>query len=459
MATLDSNFMKRIISFAPFTLLLLFSLIIHFKIGTNFPPVWKDEAWFLFQAISFADDGTLATPMLFSGGEVMWMPPGYMIAMGWIFYFLDFLAISPVILARFVSFAVCYVALISMYLSLRRRNVRAELAYLAVFLVSLAPPLLANSNSARMESMVMMLGFTALMFYLDGLFVPWILICLVAPFFHPNGFYFLAAALPSFLGLCFKGRIKIDRVLAIGGFIVAVLWVAYAIYVYLNWVDFVSQMQIQFDRKLERSFMNSLLRSSSILALLFWCCWVIAKQIYDKKNFSALFDFESLFILALIFTFVVGMEMWYRGMWCAGLIYCLAGLVNRFLHRSDKFRLQAFVIVTCMLALLAFWRARWTWAGLSLESRSYADIVNQKICPELKRRFSDGASKGFIKMDPPGHTVLLLDCLPTRNSRKTSGWMPYSPLFGEALNSRENVYNAKLVPDMNGQYVTRETAP
>ena len=441
----------------PGIFLISFSLVLHILIGNKFPSSWEDEAAFVFQAIAFADHGKLATPMLLNGQEVMWMPPGYMILMGWIFYFLDFLAASPVLTARFVSFIASALFVLFMYLSLRQRKVSAEFSFLGAAAVSLIPPVIAISNIGRMDSIILMLGFLSLILYLNNMIVLWILVLLVAPLFHPNGFYFWPAALPSLSKSYFERRLIIDWKIILCVVGAGILWGAYAFYVESNWVQFLNQMQFQFERKLGRSLLASISSPSNVMALLVWCCWVAMIQVREEKILKAIWDFETLFILSLIMINVVGMEIWYRGIWCAGLVYCCAGLLDHFLKQLPQRLKRQFIVLFCFTGAFAFLNYPWTWAGLSLSSESHVETIRQKICPELHRRFDRGTEINFIKMEPPNETVLLLDCLPTKNSRNSSRWIPYGAIFGESVKGRQRVYVARNAPSADGLFVREES--
>jgi hypothetical protein len=131
----------------------------------------------------------------------------------------------------------------------------------------------------------------------------------VSPLIHPNGFYFLLAAVAYCV---LSGRLA-RRAQAFtksdAWFLAAVvlLWAGYAIYAGLNWQYFLNDMKAQFQRKEQRDILQAFATKESVRNLLL----LVLGLAYGIKR-----KIPSVFLLALAGPAWVinriGQEMWYQ---------------------------------------------------------------------------------------------------------------------------------------------------
>jgi hypothetical protein len=167
--------------------------------GFEYPAPWPDEGSFLWQAINFAERGTLFTPELNPDRHVLWMPPGYMITVGSVFAVTGF----SFALARLLSGIFLAGAIVCVAFTLRRSPLRvAHVFVLGLFLLS--PIAQLAGNTARMEPLVVLvaaIGFAALS---EGAVLVGLCLVGLSPLIHPNGLFPAAGA----AALVLAGRVR-----------------------------------------------------------------------------------------------------------------------------------------------------------------------------------------------------------------------------------------------------------
>jgi hypothetical protein len=131
-------------------------IFVRAALGFQFPVPWPDETGFVAPAFDFARTGSFFDPGMNPDRVVMWMPPGYMVALAALFRLFGY----SYALARWFSAVSAIVALaITSWLAWNStRGWPRVAAALAIGLAFTSPYLLIDSNLARME-----MPFAALM--------------------------------------------------------------------------------------------------------------------------------------------------------------------------------------------------------------------------------------------------------------------------------------------------------
>jgi hypothetical protein len=221
-------------------LLLLATYFVHHStFGLHFPTPWPDEGSFLWQAIAVQEHDTLFAPQLNPERTVMWMPPAYMVLQGLIFKLTGF----SLQWARDLSALYLCAAFALLALLLRRLPLRfGHLVLVAVFLHS--PAVLLAGNTARMESLVLLIGLAGFLVVLRGALLPGLAILALGPLAHPNGLFFGLAGVIAAAPAAWREprRLKPSWAGLVVVVLVAICWVAYALHVAAVWDAFVSDI-------------------------------------------------------------------------------------------------------------------------------------------------------------------------------------------------------------------------
>jgi hypothetical protein len=412
--------------------LIVLSLVtLHLILGMNFPLTQADEGSFLFPSVAFADHFQFYTRSLLIRSDPLWMPPGYYVIAGLILNLVDIFALSPLFVVRFLSLMFVAASVVLIFHSFRLVRVSSATAILCIGLSALLPPIVCIANLGRMEALLLMLFTLSLLQYFRGKFWSWIGIVALAPLIHPNGFWLIFAALPKVILMSRRQSIKRPDMGDIWIFAIFIFWMAYLWYIRHNWSEFWIQMDMQFARKIDRNFLESITRPSNVAALLLWLVWWWRTRRDRRKIIESLCCYEVLVLLGMIMTFVVGMEVWYRSFWCVAVLYMLACLFDDWKWTFSESSVRLLALIVILAGPFLFLKLPWTWGGMEIRPNSKMRIVRDAICPNLNSRFSNQMNKVLVSTDPIGETVLLLDCIPTRDSRKNSGWAPYSPILGD----------------------------
>jgi hypothetical protein len=207
----------------------------------HYPTPWPDEGSFLWQAIGFAEHGTLFAPELNPTRHIMWMPPAYMILTGTIFALTGFSLFEARLLSAIfvVGTVLCICALLS-----RSRWRTGHVLVLLAFL--LGPAFQLAANTARMEPLVLLVASVAFLLLARHSVLAGLAVACLAPLVHPNGvFPAIAAALLAIACFVKTEKRSIARWEWAVAAMVATSWLAYAGYIVRQWDDFLLDMSTQ----------------------------------------------------------------------------------------------------------------------------------------------------------------------------------------------------------------------
>jgi hypothetical protein len=391
------------------------SLYAHKKAGFNFPQPWPDESQLLWQAISFQEGNTLLAPQLGEDRPVLWMPPGYFVALGTVFKVTGF-SLAKARWFSWMCWLASYLALIVFFADRRPRLLYWGL----ISIVLLDSYFVVMGNMARMEALVMALalwGFVLLKrnkdWYGLGLLAAAVIV-------HPNGCYFLLAG-----GLWFLGRHRLSWPKPSPGSValLAVLLIGSLVFlacVAMNWQGFVHDMHLQFREKLGNDIKASFL---------------MPKYLFVSASFLALFLFSMFFkpdmLLQLLMGYasvvvrLVGNEQWYVVFVPLSLLILVLSGLDTLALLMEKLRSNMKVLrtaVMCLGAVPCVWLgmrigmiepvssypARMEWAGflmsppepyiLPADVEKVTSLILEKLVPAKTNTvlFSPGADALFF---------------------------------------------------------------
>jgi 4-amino-4-deoxy-L-arabinose transferase-like glycosyltransferase len=279
-------------------------IFVRAALGFQFPVPWPDETGFVAPAFDFARTGSFFDPGMNPDRVVMWMPPGYMVALAALFRLFGY----SYALARWFSAVSAIVALaITSWLAWNStRGWPRVAAALAIGLAFTSPYLLIDSNLARMEmpfAALMLLALAAAM--ADRLYIAGALAAAGA-LVHFNAAYFMPP-----IALAFALRVAQRRMpwpdradwAAMGA--TALAMAAYAAQIAMNWPGFKTDMGFQFDLKRLSGLHDPLHPLWPVLAALALAWLVVARQHLRPGSMAALFG------LAFIIMAHNGHEIWY----------------------------------------------------------------------------------------------------------------------------------------------------
>lgn len=158
--------------------------------GFSFPVPWPDEAHFFWQAYAFYDHSTLFSPVLNTERIIMWMPPGYFVALGTVF---------KIVGASFAAARACSLVPMLVFFALLVRFLAGYghrwFALICCTLFFLSGNFIAMGNVVRMEALVIAIVTGSFLLIQQRRFLIAIALLLLTPLFHFNGFYFLLSGL------------------------------------------------------------------------------------------------------------------------------------------------------------------------------------------------------------------------------------------------------------------------
>jgi hypothetical protein len=220
----------------------------HFH-DLTFPIPWPDEGSFLWPALAFRDHASLYAPEVNPEREIFWMPPGFMVLEGIIFKVWSF----SLHRARFLSALFLVGAMGCLAAQVRSSRVRFGHALLIV-LVSFAPISQLVGNTARMESLLLLLATLGFLL-LERRKAAGLGVLALALLVHPNAAFAFAGGLAYWL-FAFRGMRRLSRADLATFAAVAALWLAYAFHLSRHWAEFVEDMTTQIHWKQTEAALN-----------------------------------------------------------------------------------------------------------------------------------------------------------------------------------------------------------
>lgn len=365
-----------------FILAVVVSFYVHSLAGYTLPAPWPDEAHFLWQSTAFAEHGTLFAPELNSYRDILWQPPGYFVLTGAVFEVFG----ADLWVARFASliFLLCGLAVFWLIL---RRFVLPWPVYLLSGLFWTGSNFVACGNVARMEAPLIAFGLLGIYFLLRNRSITGLAILAITPLIHPNGLFFIAGGILILLlnrDDSTGSRLSPNRfgilacVLALG------LWLWYAVYVAGHWDSFVHDMQFQFARKGQRSWVSELYSQDSVRFIVYFLPGLIW-SIVGKRQFRPL----PALAFSLWLLWVAGGEMWYRVFYLLAVLIAQILLIALACSAADnlklldgkwrRYLLAAVVGVFLLLTNLRFHNIERVW-NLN-QSLSFCDMTPQLNFP------------------------------------------------------------------------------
>lgn len=393
------------------SILILVVVVLNYYFGISFPVPWIDESYFMLQSLAFSETNTLFTESLIPNRNVMWMPPGYLLLVGFFFKWFHFSLYS----AREISlFFYCVSILLYFKLFCDKKS---NLNFLIVAIIFLIPSSLVASNVARMESLVLALGIASLLATNAARFQLAISLVLLGTLFHPNSLYF---SLPIIAGLWFE-RGEFRRLLQktkTQDWLMLIctlsLVAAYILYVLINIEGFKVDMALQIARKLTKKPFYTDLR-----ALFFLSITILFVLVFSWRNNKKQAIFAC-FALSGILIFANGQEMWYqiyRNIGIGTLILILIGEVRPAIWKlTSVFILMAGYVASAGIGFAGMSPA--ILEGGYLEQKTIINLQHYLL--KLKDKNKGRLSVAF---NTTGGDLIFLNFLKS-NDIKLIRWMP-----------------------------------
>ncbi len=285
-------------------LVLVLYIIINRQAGNAYPTPWPDEAHFLWQANSIAENNTLFCPELNTDRTIMWQPPGYLIFVGTVFKVFG----SSLNIGRSISLLLMIVLfLMLMSLTTHYGNRWSVLFICSLFFLN--SRFIACGNIARMEALLLFLVLAAVLLIQRNKSLFGLALLAVTPIVHFNGFYF---ALFGFALVIFKGELftiirSFTRTKILILIAVAAIWIGYAILIASNWDSFVLDMKYQFSRKEDAFIWQLLIENEALLLYLFLLIGIVIAIKLEIRVIELLF-----LALPALIIYPLGHELWYE---------------------------------------------------------------------------------------------------------------------------------------------------
>jgi hypothetical protein len=289
----------------------------------DFPLPWADEAAFISQGFALNHTGSFFVYALNPDRVVMWMPPGYMLALAAVFRALGY----SFGLARGFSTA-CFAAASCLIFGVAYTNLRGwqrPAVVPAILACLLTPYVIVIANVARMEALFLLLAMLSLTWTLAGR--PWVGLAIVIAMslVHPNAVYFVLPFLPLVAPSRWRLRVpQHDRLDLAALGITTLCCAGYAIFIGFHWHAFVTDMEFQVAIKATLPFndvYNRLFAGAVVGA-------VAARAAVAAQSVSAPLTM-SLFACSFYLMALLGREDWYEfAMSAACLLALIAALAT-----------------------------------------------------------------------------------------------------------------------------------
>jgi hypothetical protein len=287
----------------------IIAALLHWSAAYHFPVPWNDESHFLMPAINLSENLSLAAPEQNAPLGMFWMPDGYYVFMGILFFVLP----TSLEAARWVSFILALVFSGSLFIVARKLNISPLLSAGAIVVWLIMPRVVLMANVARMESLVLAITALALVMVIYEQFWAGVAVSSLASLAHPAGIpLFLSFAT---VALIFSKDIKLNSNRHFQWLIVGVVlaaWFFEALHFASNFTLAVDHLTYQMSRKASRgafSFDKPAYPLIVLWILGMFTCW----NLRTRGEAHKLAVLSLLFLLAVSLKFVslIGREMWY----------------------------------------------------------------------------------------------------------------------------------------------------
>ncbi|WP_347988533.1 hypothetical protein [Methylomonas sp. AM2-LC] len=436
--------------------ILIFCFIILFfvsRFGFNYPTPWEDESAFLHQSLGFYRHNTLFSSALSDNRTIMWMQPGYMVVMGFIYKLFGY----SYAISRHVSlfaYLVCFI-IITRLVQIRV----CSHAIIIPILFFLTPANLVCANIARMDVFILLLSLITLISLLNKRYLIVIALMIMGVLTHFNMVY-IAAPIAFILlnDLRENGLKKFYTAQNIDFFILfftIALFICYINYVNDNYASFVQDMAFQFSRKLSRKPIYTDFTKTSIL--IFISLFNLYTLYYAKRLALIFFSFS----LSFYMIWGIGKEMWYAVFLNAAIMMFILGLWTMLSKKPYKYALTLF---TCILFLLEWQRG---FAGMhpQLFQEEYIDkstlqLIENKII-DLNSDNKD--HKKTISFVNEGDELFFIDFL-EKNNIEIIHRLPFDNsriadicvFINKSINS-DSLLISRSIPEYNYALITTKT--
>lgn len=443
--------LNRILLAGLIGLVCLTSFVVHQEASFSLPIPWPDEALFLWQAIAFQESNHLFAPQLNPEKSLFWMLPGYMVSMGTIFKVTGFSLEK----ARWISWLLSLLAYFGL-LALFRDSPWRILCWVIISIFFLSPEFVVMGNVARMESMLLGLVIWSFVLIQRGHFWLGLAGTCLGILIHPNGAYFLLAALAWALLQYGTSWPRIKRWDVVAWSIVLMLGIACVVYLIQNLTAFQELMGFQAPRKYQMALrgLSSIgaIRAASIILLYAATAWV--SWSFGKRGLQIL-----VLGAACFFVYVAFPEMWYRAFFTCSILLLLLRLIQCLdtFRKLDALRIRKLGVVFSVFAIVVVsytaihfkmisdpvdYPHSMRWFGMRMSDgvnyKTASDLVEVKGSIESMRGPGGGKRVQFF---PLADALLFW---PEASGR----WIPhhYHPIFSDAPPDIIVVHNSRYLP-------------
>lgn len=408
------------------------SLVLHRNAALTLPLPWPDEAVFLWPAHALAHFSVIA-PEVNAQHPLMWMPPGYAVAMGAFFLFAPF----SLVVVRWVSWIFTAGALLGL-LDIHRRQGGSVWGIAPLFAVVLMPTWVVMGNLGRMEALNVLLAVGAAVLLVRRR--PFLALAAVAlaPLVHPLGVLFAGAVGAGAMMAVHRACVALRRVDRVALIVVSFVWLVAAVFVAVYWDVFKEHMAFQFARKREMAQWNPVW-TPTVIAPLAAAAILGVLSLWHWKHP------RTLFLLALPALLVrpASNEIWYSVYGDLGLLLLFSEALELAAHVLKQRlaicgRLPLLVGSVLLLAVTIGGFRGLRWLGVTAEPRHLPahlrwECFNMSTMPYVEAeevdalvseltRLAAGTPHRRVQFDPPADGLLV-------QPRHLGDFVPFTPIF------------------------------
>lgn len=364
----------------------------------TFPIPWPDEGSFLWPALAFRDHASLHAPEINPEREIFWMPPGFMVLEGIIFKLWSF----SLLRARFLSALFLMGAMGCLAAQVRASRVRFGHSLLIV-LISFAPIFQLVGNTARMESLLLLLGTLGFLLLERGR-AAGLGVLALALLVHPNAAFACAGGLVYWL-FAFRGKRRLSRADLATFAAVALLWLAYAFHLSRHWGEFVEDMTTQIRWKQTEAALNGTALSRLLEPFRVSVCAILVVVFGLGMRFGARVGAHCALALPLLIGSGIAVGWLYEVYAALGtLLVCMAALElaavlgNRL---GDKAGVAVTVAAAAALGAGVFWIRTHPFLMASVQRATIPSQSDAMYCTNAEREQVEAFIRRAVRKDRP----------------------------------------------------------